>query len=115
MQKLNIPRLDSHYGHILKFSDKEYNERILILTEENERIKQELNESTIAELNSLYAQNADNYDLMTEEQKAALSDYEAANQTAFDLIFDLYTENTEKFHDMAQDQLDVIENQMVPQ
>lgn len=28
MQKLNIPRLDSHYGHILKFSDKEYNERM---------------------------------------------------------------------------------------
>jgi uncharacterized small protein (DUF1192 family) len=94
---------------------KEYNERILILTEENERIKQELNESTFAELNSLYAQNADNYDLMTEEQKQALGEYKTANQTAFDLVFGLYTENTEKFRNMTQDQINVIQNQMVPQ
>lgn len=29
MQRLNIPRFDSHYGHILKLSDKEYNERLM--------------------------------------------------------------------------------------
>lgn len=28
MQKLNIPLMDRNYAHILKFSDKEYNERI---------------------------------------------------------------------------------------
>lgn len=28
MSKLNIPRLDKNYAHLLKFSDKEYNERI---------------------------------------------------------------------------------------
>lgn len=28
MEKLNIPKVNRHYGHILKFSDPEYNERL---------------------------------------------------------------------------------------
>ncbi len=29
MEKLNIPKVNRHYGHILKFSDPEYNERLV--------------------------------------------------------------------------------------
>ncbi|MBP5784421.1 MAG: hypothetical protein J6W16_02400 [Methanobrevibacter sp.] len=94
---------------------EEYQEKIIALTEQNERYKQDLNESTFAELNYMYSVNIDNYDLMTIEQQAALNSLETANQGAFDLIFGLYNENTAKFHEMAQDHKDVVETQMVPQ
>jgi len=94
---------------------EQYDERIGILHEQLQRVMSELNQSTFAELNALYGENEANYELMTEEQKAALNDFNSANQTAFDLVFDLYTDNTEKFRNMAQDQINVIQKQMVPQ
>lgn len=109
---INDPEVRAQKEALIK---EQYDEQIGILHEQLQRTMQELNESTFAELNALYAENEDNYELMTLEQQAALNDFNAANQTAFDLVFDLYTENTEKFHDMAQDQIDVIQNQMVPQ
>ena len=93
----------------------QYGQKYSILQEQLQRTMQDLNHSTFADLNALYAENENNYSLMTQEQREALNDFGAANQTAFDLVFDLYTENTEKFRNMAQDQIDVIENQMIPQ
>ena len=109
---INDPEARAEKEALIK---EQYDEKIGILHEQLQRVMSELNQSTFAELNALYAENEANYDLMTDEQKAALNDFGAANQTAFDLVFDLYTQNTEKFHDMTQDQIDVIQNQMVPQ
>lgn len=109
---INDPEVRAQKEELIK---SQYNERIGTLHEQLERTMQELNESTFAELNALYGENEANYELMTEDQRLALNQFENANQTAFDLVFGLYTENTEAFHNMAQDQIDVIQNQMVPQ
>lgn len=109
---INDPEVRAEKEALIK---QQYDEKIGILHEQLQRTMQELNQSTFAELNALYGENEQNYELMTEQQKFALNQFENANQTAFDLVFDLYTENTEKFHNMTQDQIDTIQNQMVPQ
>ena len=138
---------------------REYNERLAVLTEQNERFKRDLNESTFANLSYLYSLDVSNYNKMTLEQQQALykmlatnmnaeiasfeelhnlynisrEQYESmtqaelqamsglldsqkvGNKAAFDLVFGLYSDNTVRFKNMANEEKDIIQNQMVPQ
>lgn len=106
---------EEKYKEEKRILDEQYNEKMAILEEHRLLNEKNLNESTFADLNNLYAQNANNYELMTDAQKAALNSFEAANQTAFDLIFGLETENTEAFRNMADEEKRVIEEELIPQ
>ena len=106
---------EEKYKEEKRILDEQYNEKMAILEEHRLLNQKNLNESTFADLNNLYAQNANNYELMTDAQKAALNSFEAANQTAFDLIFGLETENTEAFRNMADEEKRAIEEELIPQ
>ena len=92
-----------------------YKEKYGILVEQQARAEVSVQESAYADLNRLYAENADSYELMTDLQKQSLNDWEDASQTAFDVIFGLTTEYTQKFQDMTDEEKRLLLEELVPQ
>ena len=85
MEKLNIPRLTPHYGHVLKFSDVEYNKRF----SEEMSLRQE-------EIASQRSGAPVVPRKMSEEQKKKISD----------ALINYYSEHPEKIQAMTQRQKD---------
>ena len=98
---------------------EQYGELINTLAEKNELIQSNLNQSTMSHLFDLYNQNIENYDMMTAEQQAILSQFmtEEADFTnaAFDNLFGLYNTTVENFQGMSNAQRDILMGSIVPQ
>ena len=98
---------------------EQYGELINTLAEKNELIQSNLNQSTMSHLFDLYNQNIENYDMMTAEQQAILSQFitEETDFTnaAFDNLFGLYNTTVENFQGMSNAQRDILIGSIVPQ
>lgn len=102
-----------------KLIQEQYGQLINSLVEQNEALKSNMYQSTMSQLFDLYDQNAENYDLMTEEQKLILDNFltEETNLegAAFDNLFDLYNENIEQFKNMTDAQQEELMGSLLPQ
>ena len=98
---------------------EQYGELINTLTEKNELIQSNLNQSTMSHLFDLYNQNIENYDMMTAEQQAILSQFMTEEtdftNAAFDNLFGLYNTTVENFQGMSNAQRDILMESIVPQ
>ena len=99
--------------------EREYGQLINSIIADNESIKANLQQSTMSQLFNLYEQNAENYDLMTQEQKDILNNFineqTEFNGMAFDNLFNLYNENLENYRSMSQEQINTLLNSFIPQ
>ena len=98
---------------------REYGELINSIVEDNEAIKANLQQSTMSHLFDLYDQNTENYELMTDEQKAIFNKF-FDEQTeyggmAFDNLFNLYNTNLDNYRNMSQGQIDTLMKEFIPQ
>lgn len=97
---------------------QQYGELINGIVADNESIKANINTSAMSHLFDLYSQNADNYELMTQEQKNILSQFvdaeEMIQNTAYNNLFGLYDRNLESFNLMTQEQKDILMSSLVP-
>lgn len=95
-----------------------YGDLINSLAEDNAYIRDNLYQSSMAELFDLYNQNTDNYEAMTDEQKAMveqfMDDTKDYTRAAYDTVFEIYNENLEKFYDMTAEQKEMLMNELVP-
>ena len=98
---------------------EQYGELINTLAEKNELIQSNLNQSTMSHLFDLYNQNIENYDMMTAEQQAILSQFMTEEtdftNAAFDNLFGLYNTTVENFQGMSNAQRDILMESIVPQ
>ena len=98
---------------------EQYGELINTLTEKNELVQVNLNQSTMSHLFDLYDQNIENYDMMTAEQQAILDQFMTAEtdftNAAFDNLFNLYNLTVENFKGMSSEQQDILMGEIVPQ
>ena len=98
---------------------EQYGELINTLAEKNELIQSNLNQSTMSHLFDLYNQNIENYDMMTAEQQAILSQFMTEEtdftNAAFDNLFGLYNTTVENFQGMSNAQRDILMGSIVPQ
>ena len=98
---------------------EQYSDLINGLVEKNENLQANMYQSTMSHLFDLYNQNTENYDSMSEDQKAILDQFISAetdlNNAAFDNLFDLYNVNIEQFTQMTEEQKDILMDSMVPQ
>ena len=98
---------------------EQYSDLINGLVEKNENLQANMYQSTMSHLFDLYNQNTENYDNMSEDQKAILDQFISAetdlNTAAFDNLFDLYNVNIEQFTQMTEEQKDILMNSMIPQ
>ena len=98
---------------------EQYGELINTLAEKNELIQSNLNQSTMSHLFDLYNQNIENYDMMTAEQQAILSQFMTEEtdftNAAFDNLFGLYNVTVENFQGMSNAQRDILIGSVVPQ
>ena len=95
MKKLNIPRADKNYGHILKFSDAEY----------NERLAKKMTEKRLAALDRK-AQMEDGEPVYI--KRGPLS--EEHNQRISEELIKHYSENPEKIYQMSERQKEFYRN-----
>jgi hypothetical protein len=102
-----------------KLVQEQYGTLINGIIADNEAIKANLQQSTMSQLFDLYDQNAENYELMTEEQKAILNEFVNEqtnfNGMAFDNLFNLYNTNLENYRNMSEEQIDELMNNFIPQ
>ena len=98
---------------------EQYGDLINGLVEKNENLQANMYQSTMSHLFDLYNQNTENYDDMSEDQKAILDQFISAetdlNNAAFDNLFNLYNVNIEQFAQMTEEQKDILMNSMIPQ
>ena len=98
---------------------EQYGELINTLAEKNELIQSNLNQSAMSHLFDLYNQNIENYDMMTAEQQAILSQFMTEEtdftNAAFDNLFGLYNTTVENFQGMSNAQRDILMGSIVPQ
>ena len=98
---------------------EQYSDLINGLVEKNENLQANMYQSTMSHLFDLYNQNTENYDNMSEDQKAILDQFISAetdlNNAAFDNLFDLYNVNIEQFAQMTEEQKGILMDSMIPQ
>lgn len=96
-----------------------YGDLINSLTEQNEEIKANLKESSMAEVFDLYNKDEDNYRMLNENQKAILSQYlddeVDLTNSAYNSIFDIYDEAVEKTKAMTSEQIDTLMTSFIPE
>ena len=99
--------------------DKEYYQKLNMLNEQSKRAQQNLEDSAFAYTCYLYDQDVDNYELMTDAEKALLDNVlenkKEAEKAAFDLTFGMITNTTQKIKDLTDETKKLILGELVPQ
>ena len=95
-----------------------YGELINDLTAQNEEIKINLRQSSLAEVFDLYNKDTENYTACTEEQREILNKYLSdevdLTNSAYNTIFGIYDEAEVKFREIGDEEVNTLLNSVVP-